>query len=181
MTGRTDEWVGVVDRLLAGDRLAVLEIDRLITAVLVQVRAYDVYDEWDDLRGEVLRALVASARAGRFRDGHAIAGYVRILSRHKVVDRLKASLRQRVPAITSVLPPALENGVDADADASALWTAVADLPSDQRLLVDGLYRQGKTYQAVGEDAGVPPGAVKRRLREAFAVLRRRLTGDVRVG
>jgi RNA polymerase sigma factor (sigma-70 family) len=180
MTGRTDDWVGVVDRLLAGDRLALLEIDRLITGVLVQVRGYDVHDEWDDLRGEVLRALVERARAGRLRDGRAVTGYVRILTRHKVVERLKASLRQRAAAAAAVAPSASEPDVDPTAG-GAMWTAVADLPPDQRLLVDGVYRQGRTYQAVGEAAGVPPGAVKRRLREAFAALRRRLTGDASLG
>jgi DNA-directed RNA polymerase specialized sigma24 family protein len=179
MTGRTDDWVGVVDRLLAGDRLALLEIDRLITGVLVQVRAYDVHDEWDDLRGEVSRALVERARAGRLRDGRAVTGYVRILTRHKVVERLKASLRQRAAAAAAP-PPAPGPDVDATVG-DAMWSAVANLPPDQRLLVGGVYREGRTYQAVAEEAGVAPGAVKRRLREAFAILRRRLTGDASLG
>ena len=62
------DWLAVLGRLLAGDRVAFLEVNRLVTGFLVQLRAYDFRDEWDDLRQEVLLSVVANARAGRLRD-----------------------------------------------------------------------------------------------------------------
>src|SRR5512144_927831 len=95
MSGAPTDWRDVLEGLLAGDRVAIARVSRLVTAVLVQLRAYDFRDEWDDLRQEVLLAVVASARAGRLRDPQAFAGYVRIVTRNKLMDRLKAHLRCR--------------------------------------------------------------------------------------
>ena len=68
------DWIAVLDRLLAGDRLAFAKINRLVSGFLVQLRAYDFRDEWDDLRQEVVLSLVANARAGRLRDPEAFLG-----------------------------------------------------------------------------------------------------------
>ena len=68
------DWLAVLDRLLAGDRVAFLEVNRLVTGFLVQLRAYDFREEWDDLRQEVLLSVVANARAGRLRDPKAFVG-----------------------------------------------------------------------------------------------------------
>src|SRR5438093_9936405 len=87
------DWLAVLDRLLAGDRVAFLEVNRLVTGFLVQLRAYDFRDEWDDLRQEVLLSVVANARAGRLRDPQAFLGYVRIITRNKFVDRPQARPR----------------------------------------------------------------------------------------
>ena len=59
---RTD-WVAVVERMLGGDRLACLQLERLVSGFLTQLRAYDFRDEWDDLRQEVLAS--PSSRASR--------------------------------------------------------------------------------------------------------------------
>ena len=89
------DWPALVARLAAGDRAAFLELNRLVTSVLVRLRAYDFREEWDDLRQEVVLAVVANARAGRLRDPQAFVGYVRIVTRNKFVDRLKQHLRLR--------------------------------------------------------------------------------------
>ena len=73
-----EDWIAVVDRLVAGDRVAFATINRLISGFLTQLRAYDLRDEWDDLRQEVVLSVVANARAGRLRDPEAFLGYVRI-------------------------------------------------------------------------------------------------------
>ena len=95
MAGSPDDWVAVLDSLLAGDRGAFLKINRLVTGFLVQLRAYDFREEWDDLRQEVLLSVVANARSGKLRDPKALAGYVRIITRNKFMDRLKSQLRFR--------------------------------------------------------------------------------------
>ena len=43
-----------------------------------------------------------------------------------------------------------------------------------RGLVEGVYRQGKTYEEMAEESGIPLGTLKRRLRQALGALRERL-------
>ena len=68
MPGPGEDWIEIVGRLVEGDRLAFLQVNRLITGLLAQLRAYDFQEEWEDLRQEVVLAVIANARAGRLRD-----------------------------------------------------------------------------------------------------------------
>ena len=180
MAGPTEDWNEIVGRLLVGDRLAFLKVNRLVTGCLTQLRAYDFREEWDDLRQEVLLAVVANAKAGRLRDPQAFVGYVRIVTRNKFVDRLKQHLRLKedealpwddeAARVASV--PVADSGEAAD-----LWAAVGALPEDEQRVLHGLYRQGRTYQEVADDTGIPLGTLKRRLRSALDTLRERLGGS----
>lgn len=176
MPGSPVDWTVVLDRLLAGDSLACLQVDRHVTGLLRQLRAYDFRDEWDDLRQEVLIAILANARAGRLRDPQAFLAYVRSITRNKVIDRVKQRIRHKEKdtlawddetARAFATPPP-------DADAAALRTAVDELPAEQRRVLDGVFVQGRTYQEVSDDTGIPLGTMKRRLRDALRELRRRL-------
>lgn len=178
MAGRTIDWTAVLDGLLASDRVAFAELNRLITTTLSQLRAWDFRDEWDDLRQEVLLALVASAQAGRLRDARALVGYVRIVTRNKFMDRLKRHLRQHeddhLPwddetADGFALP-------SQDAALHDLGAALDALGADERRVVQGVFVDGKTYREVSDDTGIPLGTMKRRLRTAMTALRRRLVG-----
>src|SRR6185295_3972675 len=150
MGAAREDWIAIMDALLAGDRLAFAKVNRLISGFLVQLRAYDFRDEWDDLRQEVVMSLVANARAGRLRDPDAFLGYVRIITRNKLVDRVKGARRRHERATVGLddeaarAVPAYTDPVDAAA--REVWAAVRDLPEDQQSVLDGLYRQGKTYQ-----------------------------------
>src|SRR6266478_2243221 len=174
------DWLAVVGRLLAGDRVAFLEVNRLVTGFLVQLRAYDFREEWDDIRQEVLLSVVANARAGRLRDPKAFLGYVRIITRNKFIDRLKARLRhhekEALPwdeeTARAVAAPA-----ERDGRARELWNAVRDLPPEEQRVLDGVYRQGKTYEQVCAETGLPLGTMKRRLRDGLLALRRRFAED----
>ena len=179
MAGAEEDWPGVLDRLLAGDRAAVARVNRLVTHHLTQLRAYDFRDEWDDLRQEVLLGVVANAKAGRLRDPEAFAGYVRILTRNKFVDRLKIRLRHHE---RETLPWDEETAraatpLPTDARTAELWTAASDLPEAERRVLEGVYREGKTYEEVSRDTGIPLGTMKRRLRDALATLRRRFAEE----
>lgn len=179
--GDGPDWLAVVDRLSAGDRLAFLELNRLITGFLRQLRAYDFRDEWDDLRQEVVLSVVGTARAGRLRDAAAFVGYVRAVTRNKFIDRLKEHLRhhgrdtlpwdeETARAAAAQAPP------DLSQEAADVWSAVADLPEEHRRVLHGIYRQGKSYQQVSDETAIPLGTLKRRLRDALIELRRRLAG-----
>jgi len=170
-------WPAVVARLAAGDRAAFLKLNRLVTSVLVQLRAYDFREEWDDLRQEVVLAVVANARAGKLRDPQAFVGYVRIITRNKFVDRLKQHLRLKegdaLPWDDEAARIASPPVADAS-EAAELWAAVRSLPDDEQHILHGLYRQGRTYEEVAHDTGIPLGTLKRRLRSALDTLRERL-------
>lgn len=187
-TGESTDWIAVLDRLVAGDRLAFARINRLVSGFLVQLRAYDFRDEWDDLRQEVVMSLIANARAGRLRDPAAFLGYIRIITRNKLVDRLKGARRRHERAsVPWDEESARTAGASADpsgsphdpsvAAAREVWAAVRDLPGEQQDVLDGIYRQGKTYQAVSDEIGIPLGTMKRRLRDALMALRRRFADD----
>jgi RNA polymerase sigma-70 factor (ECF subfamily) len=171
------DWEAVQRRLLQGDRLAFLEINRLVTGFLTQLRAYDFREEWDDLRQEVLMSVVSNARAGRLRDPKAFVGYVRIITRNKFVDRLKQRLRHhekdRLPWDDASQEATAPSGEERDEE---LWSVVRELPEEQRLVIEGVYLEGKTYQEVSDDSGIPLGTMKRRLRDGLRALRERFQG-----
>lgn len=176
----SEDWSAVLERLLEGDRVAFARFNRLVSGCLAQLRAYDFREEWEDLRQEVLLAVLANARAGRLRDPQAFVGYVRIITRNKFIDRLKRQLRYRekqaLPwddetARASAEPEAAR----AEAPAEAI-AAVRELPAEQRRLVEGVYLEGKTYREMSDETGIPLGTLKRRLREGLLALRARLGG-----
>jgi RNA polymerase sigma-70 factor (ECF subfamily) len=181
MGTRAEDWPALLDRLVVGDHLAFLRINRLITGFLVQLRAYDFRDEWDDLRQEVVLSIVASARAGRLRDPQAFVGYVRIITRNKVMDRLKTRLRtregERVPWEDETAAGADRSDEARAEDVRTVWAVVETLSEEQQQVLDGVYRQGKTYEAVSHETGIPLGTMKRRLRDALVALRRRFEDD----
>jgi len=177
MPGPAEDWSAIVERLLAGDELAFLKLNRLVTGCLTQLRAYDFEQEWDDLRQEVALAVIANARAGRLRDPQAFVGYVRIITRNKVMDRLAQRFgrheKDALPwndATAAAAPPP----PDPPVDRTALRAALDELPADERRVVEGVYGEGKTYEEVSRDTGIPLGTMKRRLRDALHTLRRRL-------
>ena len=176
-----EDWSALLERLLEGDRLAFARFNRLVSGFLVQLRAYDFQDEWDDLRQEVLMATLANARAGRLRDVKAFVGYVRIITRNKFMDRLKRSLRsherENLPWDDESARAAAEadQGIAPMSEAmGAAWAAVRELPEEDQRLLTGLYVEGRTYQEMCQQTGVPLGSLKRRLTKTLRTLRERL-------
>jgi RNA polymerase sigma-70 factor (ECF subfamily) len=174
------DWMRVVERLVGGDRLAYAQLGRLVTSYLTKLRAYDFREEWDDLRQEVVSAVVANVRAGRLRDSKALAAYVRVITRNKFVDRLKQHLRCRPDerlAWDDETAQAMA-AEERDPRIQDLWRAVGDLPEEEQRVLDQVYRQGKTYEEASASVGLPLGTMKRRLRTALMALRLRLGGEV---
>jgi RNA polymerase sigma-70 factor (ECF subfamily) len=167
----------VPERLLAGDRAALLRVSRLVGSLLVQWRAYDFREEWPDLIQDVLLAVVTGLRAGRLRDPEALVGYVAAIARHKFADRLRvlgpAEARDfswpEDDVIVSVasLEPSVERVVE-------MRLLLEKLPERQRAVIIGVYGHGGTYESVARETGIPLGTLKRYLREGLASLRREL-------
>ena len=175
----SEDWSAVLEQLLAGDRVAFAKFNRLLSGFLAQLRAYDFRDEWEDLRQEVLLATVANARSGRLRDPKAFVGYVRIITRNKFTDHLKRGLRARekeaLPWDDETARAAAPGPSPEERSLGDAWAAVRELPEQQQQILQGIYLEGKTYQEVSDEMGVPLGTLKRRLRESFGVLRARLS------
>ena len=180
MAAGGEDWNAILERLLEGDRVAFLHFQRLVTSFLLQLRAFDFEDEWDDLRQEVLLSVVRNARAGRLRDPQAFVGYVRIITRNKFMDRLKRRLRHgeketlawEEESARAALPVESEP-LDAEARRD-LDAALAALPDAERECVTRVYVEGCSYQEASDRSGVPLGTLKRRLRDGLARLRARL-------
>jgi RNA polymerase sigma-70 factor (ECF subfamily) len=174
------DWMEVVERLSAGECLAYAQLGRLVTAYLTKLRAYDFREEWDDLRQEVVLAVVANLRAGRLRESKALAAYVRVITRNKFIDRLKQHLRcrsdERLPWDDETARTMAAD--ETDPRLRDLWRAVGDLPEEEQRVIDEVYRQGKTYEQASASVGLPLGTMKRRLRTALMALRLRLGGEV---
>lgn len=179
---RPEDWIRILEELLAGSDLAFLKLNGLITGYLVRLRAYEFQDEWDDLRQEIVLSVVGNAEAGRLRDPQALLAYVRIITRNKVLDRVKRRVSHREKdTVTFGVDPALDGALglsvpppdDARRD---LWAALGDLLPQEQRAIHGVYLEGKTYEAVAAETGIPLGTLKRRLRDGLAGLRRRLLG-----
>lgn len=167
-----EDWARVADRLLDGDRTAFLKVSRLIASFLVRWRAYDFREEWPDLVQEVLLAVVDGLRTGKVHDPGALVGYAAAIARHKLADRLRA-LRPgdasealslgSVPDCDPLCPP-FERLVE-------VRLLLSKLPEPHRALIVGVYGEGRTYEAVARETGIPLGTVKRYLRDGLAALR----------
>jgi DNA-directed RNA polymerase specialized sigma24 family protein len=76
-----------------------------------------------------------------------------------VVDRLKGA-RRRHERGTVAWDDEATRAIGATPDpataaAREVWAAVRDLPEEQQDVLDGIYRQGKTYQVVSDETGIP--------------------------
>jgi len=163
-----------MDRLARGEAAAFLEVSRLVTGFLVQWRAYDFRDEWDDLIQEVVLAAIEATRTRRLRKPGAIVGYLRTTTRYKFVDQLRR--RRGEP---------LENGEGNERPADLRWPPAPErdpggfeifeqvdkLPENQRKCIYSVYVAGNTYGEAAAATGIPLGSLKRHLRDGLTTLR----------
>ncbi len=185
MTPRAQDWAAVVERLLAGDRVALAQLARLVNSFLARWNAYDFRDEWDDLIQEVLLAVALAWREGRIREHDALVGFVKSTARFKFIDRLRSHLRL---AEDETLPwqVLIESAQEPVAEALApdirrdLREALARLPEKERRAVTAVHVEGRSYQEAVVTTGIPLGSLKRHLRDGLARLREEL-GPLREG
>jgi len=175
-----EDWAAVMQRVLEGDRLALLRVTRLMNGFLTRWNAYDFRDEWDDLAQEAIVAGALAVREGRLREPQAIVGYLKTTLRFKYVDRLKSILRCRPDESL-----AWESVLESEADGSQglteegredLKRALEKVPEPKRTAVIRVYLAGQTYEEAAKEAGIPFGSFKRYLREGLALLRQELVG-----
>jgi RNA polymerase sigma-70 factor (ECF subfamily) len=171
------DWAAVLERLIEGDRLAFLELSRLVTGFLVRWRAYDFRDEWDDLVQEVILAAVEAARGRRLRQPGAVVGYLRTAARYKFVDWLRRRRSEPLEPEREARPPELSwpaashDSRAAEAEHLDLGEALKSLPERQQRALLSVYVEGHTYDEAALSTGIPLGSLKRYLREGLVALR----------
>ena len=182
-SGRSEEdWYAVLEALQEGDSLALAKLTRLVNSFLARWNAYDFRSDWDDLLQEVIIASAVALREGRIRDRRAVVGYLRSTARFKFVDRLRVHMRikedQTLPWEDVVGSDELStaNTMAPEGLSQDVRGALERLSQNRRVAVLGVYLEGKTYNAVAEETGIPLGSLKRYLREGIAQLRQDL-GD----
>jgi RNA polymerase sigma-70 factor (ECF subfamily) len=182
-SGRSEEdWYAVLEALQEGDSLALAKLTRLVNSFLARWNAYDFRSDWDDLLQEVIIASAVALREGRIRDRRAVVGYLRSTARFKFVDRLRVHMRikedQTLPWEDVVGSDELStaNTMAPEGLSQDVRGALERLSENRRVAVLGVYLEGKTYNVVAEETGIPLGSLKRYLREGIAQLREEL-GD----
>jgi RNA polymerase sigma-70 factor (ECF subfamily) len=170
------DWAEIVGRLLEGDELAFLQVGRLVRRFLAGWRAEDFRDEWPDLVQEVILAVIKGVRGEELRTPQAMVGYIRTIARNKLMDRLRQHVgreqRGELPWSEAIEKAALGSG-DPGPGAEELLDlrrALERLSEKKRKVVLGVYGEGKTYQVVADETGIPLGSLKRYLREALEEL-----------
>lgn len=108
------------------------------------------------------------------------ATWVFTVARNRRIDLIRKERRPQVdpddPTLPASLVPtaAVESDVVVDRQKTAvrLRDAIADLPDDQRRLVEMAYYDDKPHSQIAEECGLPLGTVKSRIRLALGRLRR---------
>src|SRR4029450_12293056 len=113
--GRSKEdWGNIMEALLHGTPdakpVAFAKLNHLISGFLVNLRAFDYREEWEDLRQIVLMKLVQSFNQGKLREPKAFVEYARIITRHEFYDFLRPHQDMEVTGD----PPDLSNTASRD-------------------------------------------------------------------
>ncbi|MFN8195346.1 MAG: sigma-70 family RNA polymerase sigma factor [Nocardioidaceae bacterium] len=114
----------------------------------------------------------------------SLATYLAMLARSRALDLLRSELRRTARQERQFrLDPTRLAGSVADevatADAARLVRrAIAELPHEQRRVVELAYFEGMTYREVAAAEGIPEGTAKSRIRLAHAKLASLLDRDL---
>lgn len=112
-----------------------------------------------------------------------VVSWLLVRTRSRALDRLKSPSQKRRKSLDDGFGGEEESSRMNDAfaaetrdpaldlDSAEVWSALGDLPADQRAVVELAYFEGLTLIEVGASLGIPPGTVKSRLSRAVAALR----------
>jgi RNA polymerase sigma factor (sigma-70 family) len=171
----TEDWGSVMEELLHGtpdaQLVAFAKLNRLISGFLVNLRAFDHREEWEDLRQIVLMKLVQSFSQGKLREPRALVEYARTITRHEFYDFLQATHRTEIRSD----PPEISNLEPLDETAAlSMRSALLSLPEKQQQVVQAVYIEGRTYEEAATVTAIPLGSLKRYLQQALTQLRKQL-------
>jgi len=156
----------IVKRIADGDHSAFASLYDKHAALVYGVakRVLGNREQAEDVTQSVF--LQVWSRPEAFAGGNFAAWIARV-ARNASLDILRsAAVRTREPEIPVDLPAegALEEQVFERVRATALATAVAALPEDQRIAIEQAYFAGLSYREVADRLNAPLGTVKSRIR-----------------
>lgn len=180
-TSNTD-WFEVMAKLQRGDRLALLQVTRVITGYLARYRAYDIRDSWDDLCQDVLMALIKAFEQNRIEHPNAFVSYLGIVTRNKLADWIQRSQRNGSDAFLGDQDTALAilDKVDMDdshrhrEDLLDLQHALDTMPERERQVVTCIYIEGLSYEEAAQRLELALGTLKRLQTAGLKILRQKM-------
>jgi RNA polymerase sigma-70 factor, ECF subfamily len=114
-----------------------------------------------------------------FRTGNFGAWIVRV-ARNRAFDALRSKAARPEDQFPDAIPAqdTLEDSAMAQLDAESVRAAIAQLPEEQRNLIELGFFGGVTHQEMAKTTGLPLGTVKTRIRSGLRRLRNTLDGVV---
>jgi len=167
-------------RCRRGDPLAWREVVRRFTPLVYRL-AFGMLrsqSEAEDATQEVFLRMHRSFDT--FDPTRPMAPWVARTAYHACLRRLEPARRrpsggaEELEAIEDLARPSPEQEVERREALGLLWRALADLPAQDRALLDLRYREGLSDAEVSEATGMPVNTVKTRIFRARARLRARL-------
>ena len=169
------DWMTIMEDLLHGSRtaqqVAFVEIDDLISSLLVRVRALDHREEWDELRQNILEKLVKSFRRKQLRNSKAFVSYAETITRNTFYDFLKKQTDVPVEELPEI--PHTDEPPDTD-DVFAVRAAMNRLPQKWREAIQAVYLEGHTQEDAAKVKNIPLRSLKRYLQKGMAQLKDQL-------
>jgi len=131
----------------------------------------------DDILQEVM--LAVWNKAGLFNpDKAAPSTWIFAIARNKRIDRIrresKPELDPEEPSLQPAAPDAADDDVLQGQRKGAVAAALAELPEDQRIVIQLSFMKGLSHGEIAAQLGLPLGTVKSRIRLAFGRLRNEL-------
>ncbi len=131
----------------------------------------------DDVLQEVM--LAVWNKAGLFDpDKAAPSTWIFAIARNKRIDRIRRETKPELDPDEPSLQPAAPDAADDDLmhgqRKAAVAAALAELPDDQRIVIEYSFLKGLSHGEIAEQLGLPLGTVKSRIRLAFGRLRKEL-------
>lgn len=171
----SDDDVRCVQALVRGDQAALAELYDRYAGLMLAVghRILGNRREAEDLLHDVFLEAWRAAKSFDPARG-TVRAWLVLRMRSRAVDRIRAAQRDRVVLHPEGEPR--ERGeaappLDALGDRDRIRGAVAQLPSDERAVLELVYFGGRTGTEVAEALEVPLGTVKSRLARAIRHLR----------
>ena len=170
--GTPEDWIAVLDAVLQGDAVALARVTSVITGFLARYHAYEFRDSWEDICEEVLIRLIKSARRGAIRDPRAFVSYTGATTRNVLLDWIERTARGKGPDPWRELHVEVETRDPGEL--LDLQRALEDLPEKERLVVEAIYLQGRSYEEAALLLGTPLGTLKRLRGQALGRLRKKI-------
>jgi RNA polymerase sigma-70 factor (ECF subfamily) len=183
-TGAEEPEAALLGRIARGDEPALAALyDRL--APLAHGLALRIVRDARLAQDAVQDAFLRTWRnAGRYdaRRGRARAWVLRIV-RNAAIDLLRserAELRAESGAVAGAAGPGVDEAAARAQRGGRLREALADLPAEQRRMIEIAYFEGLSHSEIAAREGIPLGTVKSRIHEGIGRLRR-LVEEGRLG